>query len=70
MNGVDPVTELDYWTIPIIIIFSFTQLMLLGFILALTYKLDKVARQLHEVSRDAGKFLRMSMNYFKGSGSK
>jgi len=70
MQGSDPVSQLDYWVIRIIIIFSFTQLLLLGFVLTLAFKLERLMHQVHDVSRDAGKFLKMSMTYFKSPKTK
>ena len=67
MDGMDPVTDLGYWSIYIIVIFSFTQLLLLGFVLVLANRIERVMHQMQDVSHDAGKFLRMSMHYFKSN---
>jgi len=60
-----PISEMNYWSLYIIIFFTFSQLLLLGFVLTLAYKLEKLMRNVQEMSRDAGKFLRMGVNYFK-----
>jgi hypothetical protein len=61
----DTAGEITYWSLYIIIIFTFTQLLLLGFVLALAYRLEKLMRQVQELSQEAGKFLRMGMTFFK-----
>ena len=60
-----PISEMNYWSLYIIVFFTFSQLLLLGFVLTLAYKLEKLMRNVQEMSRDAGKFLRMGVNYFK-----
>lgn len=65
MSPGDSVSEITTWSLYIIVFFTFSQLLLLGFVMALAYKVDKLMRQVNELSQDAGKFLRMSMQYFK-----
>jgi hypothetical protein len=60
-----PISEMNYWSLYIIVFFTFSQLLLLGFVLTLAYKLERLMRNVQEMSRDAGKFLRMGVNYFK-----
>lgn len=59
-------TDMSDWTIFIIILFSLSQLLLLAFVMILAYKLNRLVSRLDEVSRDAGKFVRMGMSFFKG----
>jgi flagellar biogenesis protein FliO len=60
-----PIEEMSYWSLYIIIFFTFSQLLLLGFVVSLAYRLEKLMRQVQELSQDAGKFLRMGMQFFK-----
>jgi len=59
-------TDMSDWTIFVIILFTLSQLLLLAFVMILAYKVNKLVSRLDEVSRDAGKFVRMGMSFFKG----
>ncbi len=60
-----PATMSD-WMIFVIILFSLSQLLLLVFVMTLALKLNKLVSRIDDVSRDAGKFVRMGMSFFKG----
>ena len=58
--------QMTAWTVYVIILVSMSQLLMLALVLILAYKLGKLVNRLDEVSRDAGKFVRLGMHFFKG----
>jgi hypothetical protein len=61
----DRVSQMSDWTLYTILVFTFSQLLLLGFVVALAYRLSRLMREVRALSQDASKFLRMGIHYFK-----
>jgi len=64
MEGASP-DEVSWFTIYIVICVSAGQVMLLGLILLIAHKLNRAVTRLDQISKSAGQFVRIGMQYFK-----
>lgn len=53
------------WFIYVIVLVTLAQLLMLGLVLVLFYKVQRLVEKLDRISTDAGKFVQMGMMYFK-----
>jgi ABC-type protease/lipase transport system fused ATPase/permease subunit len=61
----ESVQDVPWWAIFLVVMFTFTQLLLLVLILVLANKLNSLVIKMDSISQNAGKFLRMGMTYFR-----
>ena len=67
LPGLDPqsLAEESWFFIYMVIMTTLAQLLLLGLVLVLAFKMNKLVAKLDKISQDASKFLTMGMTYFK-----
>jgi membrane protein insertase Oxa1/YidC/SpoIIIJ len=53
------------WILSIIVVVTLVNLLLLGLVIRLFYKVQQLIEKLDRISTDAGKFVQMGMMYFK-----
>ena len=59
------VESISWFTIYLVIMVTGSQVLLLGLVLVLSRKMDRLVQNMDRVSRDAGKFVQMGMTFFK-----
>ena len=53
------------WILWIIVVITLVNLLLLGLVVKLFYRVQQLIEKLDRISNDAGKFVQMGMMYFK-----
>ena len=53
------------WILSIIVVVTLVNLLLLGLVIKLFYRVQRLIEKLDRISTDAGKFVQMGMMYFK-----
>jgi len=61
----ESLNDISWFTIYLVIMTTMAQLLLLGLILVLAYKMNRLVVKLDQISQNAGKFLQMGMTFFK-----
>lgn len=69
-QAMESVDEIPWFVIYTVVLMTIAMLLLLGFVMLLAYKLDKVLLKLEDISQNAGKFVQMGMSFFKGSSKR
>lgn len=62
---IEPLYELPWWVIIMVILVTVSNALLLTFVLLLAHKMNKLVIRLDQISENAGKFVQMGMTYFK-----
>jgi len=65
LPGGESLADIPWWAIMLVIMLTFTQLLMLTLILVLATKLNRLVAKMDQVSQHAGKFLQMGMTFFK-----
>jgi hypothetical protein len=58
-------SDVPWWAIFLVVMLTMTQLLMLVLILVLANKLNRLVVKMDQISKNAGKFLRMGMTYFR-----
>ncbi len=61
----ESLNDISWFTIYLVIMTTLAQMLLLGLILVLAYKMNRLVAKLDQISQNAGKFLQMGMTFFK-----
>ena len=57
--------DMPWFIIYMVIMTTLAQLLLLGLVLVLAYKMNRLVAKLDQISQNAGKFVQMGMTFFK-----
>jgi len=66
-QAIESVEEIPWFVIYAVVLMTIAMLLILGFVLLLAYKLDRVLLKLESISQNAGHFVQMGRSFFKGS---
>ena len=65
LPGGESLEDIPWWAIFFIVMFTFSNLLMLTLILVFATKLNKLVLKMDQISQNAGKFLQMGMTFFK-----
>ena len=70
MHATDPISEIPWFVIYTVVLMTLAFLLLLILVLVLAYKLNRVLIKMDDISQNAGRFVQLGMNFFKGSSKR
>jgi len=70
LQATDPINDIPWFVIYTVVLMTLAILLLLILVLVLAFKLNRVLIKLEDISQNAGRFVQLGMNFFKGSSKR